>query len=140
MLTHQSVLLQPATDLLSGWHWVGSFEPSCTSQVASVQGFQRDLLAVELEALLGYQVGHTAFLMSPVTEVDLEVAERVRCDLLLVSVPVHQLIMTVMDLFDMSKPLQEEHGLPPVSTDPSWMDTNPYLQDRKMRSLNVDIP
>ena len=61
MLIYQSVLLEPLAALLPGWHWVGPSELSCTSQVASEQGFQRDLLAVELDVLLGYRAGHKAF-------------------------------------------------------------------------------
>ena len=83
VLIYQSVLLEPLAALLPGWHWVGPSAPSCSSQVASEQGFQRGLLAVELEVLLVYQAGHTAFLLSPVTEVDLEKAEIARCELLL---------------------------------------------------------
>ena len=107
VLIYQSVLLEPLAALLPGWHWVGPSAPSCSPQVASEQGFQRGLLAVELEVLLGYQAGHTAFLLSPVTEVDLEKAEIARCELLLASVPVHQLVTTVMGILDLVRPPQE---------------------------------
>ena len=114
--------------------------------------FNVNSLAVELEVLLGYQAGHSAFLMSPVTQKDLEEAERARSELLLVSVPVHQLVMTVMGILDLAGPLQEGHGVTPVAIDPSWVvgeladvvrdlkAVNPYLKDRELRSLSVDIP
>ena len=44
VLISQSVLFEPLAASLPGWHWVGPSEPSCSSQVASEQGFQRDLL------------------------------------------------------------------------------------------------
>ena len=147
VLVYQSVLFEPLAALLPG-----PPEPSCSSQVASEQGFQCDLLAVELEVLLLYQAGHQAFLLSPVTEVDLEKAEIARCELLLATVPVHQLVIVVMGVLDLARPFQEEDGVPPVAIDPSWVvgkladvvsdlkAANPYLRDRELRSLSVDIP
>ena len=88
--------------------------------------------------LLGYQAGHTAFLVSPVTQVDLEEAERARSELLLVSVPVHQLVITVMGILDLAGPLQEGGELADVVSE--LKAANPYLRDRELRSLSVDIP
>ena len=75
-----------------------------------------------------------------------------RGELLFISVPVHQLVIAVMDILDLARPFQEENGVPLVAIDSSWVvgeladvvgdlkAANPYFRDRELRSLSVDIP
>ena len=117
VLIYQSVLLEPLAALLPGWHWVGPSAPSCSSQAATEQGFQRGLLAVELEVLLGYQAGHAAFLLSPVQRWTLR-RRRLR------GVSSFQPLCRCIRVFGflgLVRPPQEGDGVEPVVIDPSCL-------------------